>query len=520
MTRSGSTLSESRDGGSTQVDELETSSRVAEILNRRPAVGLAVGVVRDGRLEFFHGHGLADIGSNTPVTEDTMFRIASITKTFTAIAVMQLWEKGLVDLDAPANDYLRAYKLIPRDPAWRPATVRHLLTHSAGLPEVAHLRGLFSPDFGEGVEAGQPLSSLGDFYNGGIRLYAEPGTRFVYNNHGPATLGQLVQDVTGEPLDRYFRGYIFEPLGMADSDLLRSEKIRTRLATGYEIHSRGVKTVADRDLVTAGAASIYSTPRDMSRYLAALLGGGSNEHGSVLKAGTLAMMFEAHYQPDSRIPGMGLGFFRQDISGHLAVRHQGTLPGFHSEICVVPDAGIGMMAFTNGGSQPDFWLPAEVSGVLKELIGLSDDQTPRRVPQRPELWEDLSGWYRLSARLSDSRLRAMAGAGAEVFVRGGRLMLRFLTPIPALARGFPLLPDDAGDCYVFRIEPGEEGMDPIRIVFGQDPGGSPSRLHLDVMPLTLEKQPDVTNPRRWATCLLGGLAVSGAVGLFRRAGRR
>jgi hypothetical protein len=75
-----------------EVDDLEMESRVEEILNRRPAIGLAVGVVRDGRLEFFHGHGLADIASDTPVTEDTVFRIGSITKTVTAIAVMQLWD--------------------------------------------------------------------------------------------------------------------------------------------------------------------------------------------------------------------------------------------------------------------------------------------------------------------------------------------------------------------------------------------------------------------------------------------
>jgi len=81
-----------------------------------------VGVVRNGRLEFFHGHGLADIASNTPITEDTVFRIASITKTFTAIAVMQVWEQGLVDLDAPANDYLGVYRLIPAKAGFRPAT--------------------------------------------------------------------------------------------------------------------------------------------------------------------------------------------------------------------------------------------------------------------------------------------------------------------------------------------------------------------------------------------------------------
>jgi CubicO group peptidase (beta-lactamase class C family) len=121
-----------------EVDQLEMKARVGEILNRWPAVGLAVGVVRNGSLDLFYGHGVADIASNTPVTEDTVFRIASITKTFTAIAVMQLWEQGLVDIDAPANQYLRAYRLIPAKASFRPATVRHLLTHTAGIAEVVH----------------------------------------------------------------------------------------------------------------------------------------------------------------------------------------------------------------------------------------------------------------------------------------------------------------------------------------------------------------------------------------------
>ncbi len=98
-------------------------------------MGLAVGVVRNESLEFFHGHGLANIGANTPITEDTVFRIASITKTFTAIAIMQLWEHGLVDLDAPATDYLRAYRLTSAKPSFRPTTVRQLLTHTGEIPE-------------------------------------------------------------------------------------------------------------------------------------------------------------------------------------------------------------------------------------------------------------------------------------------------------------------------------------------------------------------------------------------------
>ena len=116
------------------IDGLEMKTRVDEILHRHPAVGFALGVVRNGSLEFFHTHGLADLASSRPVAEDTVFRVASITKSFTAIAVMQLWEQGLIELDAPANDYLRAYQLIPADTSWRPATVRHLLTHTAGIP--------------------------------------------------------------------------------------------------------------------------------------------------------------------------------------------------------------------------------------------------------------------------------------------------------------------------------------------------------------------------------------------------
>jgi CubicO group peptidase (beta-lactamase class C family) len=103
------------------IDGLEMKTSVDEIIDRHPALGFALGVVRNGSLESFHGHCLADVASNMPVAEDTVFRVASITKTFTAIAVMQLWEQGLIDIDAPANDYLRAYHLIPANTGWRPA---------------------------------------------------------------------------------------------------------------------------------------------------------------------------------------------------------------------------------------------------------------------------------------------------------------------------------------------------------------------------------------------------------------
>ena len=92
-----------------------------------------MGVVADGELAWFHGLGLANVEAKAAITEDTVFRIASITKTFTAVAVMQLWEQGLIDLDAPVDNYLRTFRLVPTHPNLRPATVRHLLIHTAGV---------------------------------------------------------------------------------------------------------------------------------------------------------------------------------------------------------------------------------------------------------------------------------------------------------------------------------------------------------------------------------------------------
>jgi CubicO group peptidase (beta-lactamase class C family) len=297
-------------------DEPELRAWMDGILNRHPAVGLAVGIVRHGSLEFFNGHGFADVASHTPIDADTVFRIGSVTKPFTAIAVMQLHEQGLVDLDAPANDYLRAYELILAQAGFRPATVRHLLTHTAGIAEVQRVWDLLHPEAGPfdgrppilSVSAGEPMPSLAEYYRGGLRVVAEPGTRFAYSNHGFATLGQIVEDVSGMTLQRYFRDRIFEPLGMADSDLVRSVRVASRLATGYTLGRHGVQAVPDRDWIGTGGGGIYSTVRDIARFAAALMGGGANEQGSILEPAALSAMFEPHHQPDPRVPGWGLGF--------------------------------------------------------------------------------------------------------------------------------------------------------------------------------------------------------------------
>jgi CubicO group peptidase (beta-lactamase class C family) len=488
--------------------------RVDEILNRHPAVGLAVGLVRDGRLEFVYRHGLADVASHTPVTEDTVFRFGSITKTVTAIALMQLVEQGLVDLDAPARDHLRAYRLIPAKTGHRPPTVRHLLTHTAGLPELVYASRAFRPILGETVRYGQRVPTLAEFYRGGLRLVAEPGTRHTYSNHGFATLGQIIEDVARQPLGRYLREHVFDPLGMVDTELARSDRVGSRLAMGYALRSDGPHLVSDCDLITVGAGGIYSTARDMARYVAALLGGGANEHGSVLKPETLASMFAPQYRPDPRVPGVGLAFFRHDVGGHLVVEHDGLMPGFGSQIALAPDDGVGIVAVTNGARSTKAWLGAEVWAMLRHVIGASDDAIRTDVPHRPEVWPDVRGWYAFRGSFRDAQRWFIPGA--EVVVRRGRLMLRPLTPIPALSRGLPLHPDDDTDPLVFRIDLSALGVGTSRVVFSREPGAGVTSFHLDFAPLSFDKQPATRNPRPWGAGALGAVAAAATATAVRR----
>ncbi|HET9974474.1 MAG TPA: serine hydrolase domain-containing protein, partial [Streptosporangiaceae bacterium] len=320
------------------------------------------------------GHGVADVRSKAPITEDTVFRIASLTKTFTAIAVMQLWEQGLVDLDAPANDYLRSFQLVPAKASFRPATVRHLLTHTAGVGYWRRLSDLIRPGVGSGDRAGRSgAPPLADYYRKGLPVEVEPGTKWVYSNHGFAVLGQIVEDVSGQSLDRYLRDHIFEQLGMEHTDLIRSGRVQPRLATGYVLRPGGLRPVADREVPTPGGGGMYSTAGDMARYVAALLRMGAGEHGPVLKPATMASMFQPHFQPDPRVPGMGLAFEPGEESGHKTVGKTGVLPGFLSAMVLAPDDGIGVFALSNTGGLSGRGAPAPLAtALLRRVLGLPD----------------------------------------------------------------------------------------------------------------------------------------------------
>jgi len=186
---------------------------------------------------------------------------------------------------------------------------------------------------------------------------------------------------------------------------------------------------------------------------------------------------------------MGLGFQRDEIAGLLVVGHQGIMPGYNAQFFAAPAQRVGIIAFTNGADQAVVWLATELARLMHHLLRVPEPTLRSDLPHHPEVWRDVCGWYRLDARLIEARVRMLFGAGVQVFVQRGQLMLRFLSPIPVLYRGVPLHPDDGSDPYVFRIDLAEFGMPTSRVVFSQRPGLGTTSLHLGMSPLSLHKRP-------------------------------
>lgn len=432
---------------------LETiDERVAEMMNKHLLTGLGLGIVRDGEVIFAKGYGLANLASKQPVTPDTTFRIASISKTFTAIGVMQLVEQGLIKLDDPINVHLHSYKVEHPDPDAPQVTIRHMLTHTAGIGEMRNnvdmLKAVFLHKGGLKIKPGEALPTLNEYYNGLLVPDVHPDKKWAYANNAYATLGQLIEDVSGQRFADYMREHVFEPLGMFKTDFDYSERVKHTLAQGYE-NQKGRLAPADHYLFPGqGAGTVYSSVNEMVLYLKALMNGGSNEHGSVIKPETLKQMMTPHYLPDPDLAGMGLGFHLENEDGHWSAWHGGAVPGFNCSLWVSPDDKMGLIVWSNTATRAIYSFG---ENLLRSLIGLQDFN--QRLPKpgvtgAPHLWPRLVGtWQPYKGLNSNFRIHFTYGGELEVYVKDNTLMLRSL--IGPWKDGIKLYPVDSAKPYNF-----------------------------------------------------------------------
>jgi CubicO group peptidase (beta-lactamase class C family) len=424
-----------------------------EAARRQSLGGVAVAVVRKGEPPDFEYLGLASRETNTPIDVDTVFRIASISKTMTAIGLMQLRDQGLFELDDPVNKFLTAFTIEP--PAGgAEVTFRHLLTHTAGIGEVPRVSDLVRRAAWGAGKPGTAAADLGAIYRGTLRPDVVAGAKWAYANHGFAVVGQVIEDIVGRPFAEHMREHVFQPLGMESTEYTRTDRTKDKVATGYHWLFRNLNALKDYDLALLGPGSVLSSPVDMAIYAEWLLHGGAGSNGDVLRPETLAEMMSPQYSVDPRITGMGLAFWLDDVGGHRTAGHDGNVPGFASSLVVAPDDGIGVVALTNNSSFIGAHLLAH--DVLRSLLGVPDPASalPRAdVAPTPHLWSKLEGYYAPNPGfLTNLRSWQMVGGEVQVLVKHRRLVIRGLSMVPALRRGLELHPVDGGDPLVFTVE--------------------------------------------------------------------
>ncbi|MFD1468890.1 serine hydrolase domain-containing protein [Hymenobacter caeli] len=335
----------------------------ADFAAQRHVPGLAYGLVVDGQLVHTGAVGYTDVATKTAVTPQSVFRIASMTKSFVALAVLRLRDEGRLRLDDPAENYLPELKKAPHAPTDAPSiTIRQLLSHSAGLPE--------DNPWGD-RQMGRSDAELSALVGGGLSFSNAPGVGYEYSNLGFALLGRIVTRVSGQPVQAYISEKILRPLGMGHTTWDYQQVPPARLAHGY-----GAPTAAgpgpEEPLLPRGESfaalgGLLTSVEDFAKYLAfqadaaprpitaATPDAGPVRRSSVREmqqpwsATTLAVnrrTLSGRACPITSAYGYGLRI-AQDCDGRRYVGHSGGLPGFGSYWLLLPEYGIGVVAFVN-----------------------------------------------------------------------------------------------------------------------------------------------------------------------------
>lgn len=331
---------------------------VADYMDRQNLAGVSVAVVRDGEVLHTRGHGHDSTGNT--VTADTPMAIASASKSFTAMAVMQLVEDGEVDLDTPVGDYLDDFA--PVDPRAEEITVRQLLDQTSGLAS----QGLLSPDRGRFDTAEEAVDVLA-----GMELTEDPGTRHQYFNGNYWMAAHLVEEVTGEPFGSHLDRAVLTPLGMHDSTpVTRTQDLNDvdGLHDGH-INVYGVPVAREEPAsLIAGAGDVVTTADDMARWLAPYTDGGRTLEGEpYAEMSTVQEILTPSHPEESYAMGW------REVAGEDRAAHSGTHTG-HLAYQTVTEDGVGVAVMSNSLTAPyDTAQPLAV-GILDLVEGDSPEQ--------------------------------------------------------------------------------------------------------------------------------------------------
>lgn len=335
----------------------EVDRLMKEFAERTRVPGAAWGVIIDGELAHAGTTGFRDLASKTPVDADTVFRIASMTKSFTAMAILRLRDEGKLSLDDAAERYVPELESLKYPSSDSPRiTIRHLLSHSEGFPE--------DNPWGD-QQLAETDESMSAMMRGGIPFSNAPGLAYEYSNYGFAILGRIVAKVSRVPYNDYLKTHILQPLGMSSTAMEPTAVPANRLAHGYRWEDDTWKEEPQlKDGAFGPMGGMLTSIRDLSRYVGALLGAwpprDGAEGGPIRRASLREMQQTARKDlavvrrdpatsgPQLTSGGYGFGLrVTQTCSFRHIVAHSGGLPGFGSIMHWLPEHGVGIIAFGN-----------------------------------------------------------------------------------------------------------------------------------------------------------------------------
>jgi CubicO group peptidase (beta-lactamase class C family) len=375
---------------------------VTQHMRETGAPGLTLALAnRDGLLRVAT-YGLADVKTGARVQPETLFEIGSISKSFVAVALLQLRDEGKLDLHKPVTQYLPWLKISSK---FEPITTHHLLSHTAGL-------------------SGAALSL--DVLLSELPTGAKPGTHFLYSNTGYNVLGFLIEALDSRPFAAAMRARVLEPLGMRASSPVISNETRSRMAVGYypfyedrPFPFLGQLAEAPWIEVDIAAGSIAATPADMASYVRALLNRGSTPRGRLLSEESFRMMttpvIKAPFRGEDA--GYGYGLWISEIDGHTRLRHTGGMVAFSSALDVDLSGGVGAFASVNAnlsGYRPVAVARFAVDAVNASLEGkpLPAIPAPQAPPEEIKNAADYAGTF----TAPDGRKLTFAAEGSRLLL--------------------------------------------------------------------------------------------------------
>jgi D-alanyl-D-alanine carboxypeptidase len=376
--------------------------------------GMSVGIVYDQELIWSRGFGYADVEKQILATPQTIYRIASITKVFTSTAIMQLRDGGKLQLDDPVKKHLPWFEIRNPYPDAPPITIRHLITHSSGLPRESALPYWTDFNFPTREQMIEMLPKQEAVF--------PPETQWKYSNLALSLAGEVVAAVSGEPYADYIDRHILEPLEMTSTSVMLPPEHQERLATGYGRRmpacpgrpdgSREVRPFTESKGI-APAANISSTVEDLARFISLQFrdlpdGGRGGKAGGkqVLKGSTLREMHRVHWLHADWKTAFGLGFGVRRQGERVLVGHGGHVAGYTTIVSFSPAEKIGAIVLTNADDSNPPIFRDEIFNLV--ALAINKAVTPPAPPKQPDpAWEKYVGKYRNA--WGDSRVLILDG---------------------------------------------------------------------------------------------------------------